>query len=138
MKKKIRVRKPRPTFKGHCSIFTSYFCPEEIHSSAFEFSKYDQRKKETEEACKKSVDSQVTGTMNLEFMAYDMLHFGFCMGYVMGELYNIKDRKHLPVLRRFFRKHLLSEDVIERKKAERKGLPYVGGPNQKKIEKRAA
>lgn len=128
MKKKNKEKKPKFTDKGRCSIFTSYYCPHEIFSLAFKLSEYNKRKKETEEACKKlSVDNRVTATMGLEFMAYDMLGFGFSMGYVMGQLYNIKDREHFPILKKLFKAHLVAE---ERKQKERKLLPYF--PREKK------
>jgi len=135
MKKKIKEWKPTPTLRGRCSMFTSYYCPEEIFALAFKLCKYDQRKKEIENACKKlSVNNKVTTVMNHEFSAYDMLHFGFSMGFIMGQHYNIKDREHLPKLKNLFFNTL---HRTERRKAERKGLPYIGH-YQKRIEKRAA
>jgi hypothetical protein len=133
--KENKEKKLELTYKGHYSSFTSYYCPEEIFTFAFKFSEYDRRKKEVEKACKKlSVNKRVTLEMNLEFVAYDMLHFGFCMGYVMGQFYNIKDRQYLPKLKKLFKAHLMTE---EQKQAERKGLPYIGY-YQKNLERRAA
>jgi len=130
-KKKLKVK---PTILGHCCCFTSYYCPSEIFSLAFKVSEYDQRKKEIQEACKKlSVKNRVTAVMNHEFSAYKMLEFGFSMGYIMGQLYNIKDREHLPVLKKFFKSRLVAE---ERKQAERRGVPYIGKAT-KRLEKKA-
>jgi hypothetical protein len=128
-----KYSKPKPTILGRCSMFTSYYCPPEIFSLAFKIIGYDKRKEEIQEACKKlSVNNQVRTTMNHEFSAYNMLEFGFSMGYVMGQLFNVKDRKHLPVLTNLFKKQI-SENILARKKTERKGLPYIDN-----LEKKAA
>jgi hypothetical protein len=113
----------------HCLTFTSYYCPTEIFHYAFDISRYRQRKEEMEEACKKlSISNRVKATMNLEFVAYDMLHFGFSMGYLIGQMYNIKDRTHLPALKKLFSKITNKENpsVKEKRSTGEKGLlPYL-------------
>ncbi len=133
MKKKEKEFKPEPTILGRCSMFTSWYCPSEIFYLAFKLSEYDQHKKEIEEACKKlSIRNQVTAVMRHEFSAYGMLEIGFSMGYIMGQHYNIKDREHLPKLRKLFFDSL---NHTERRAAEKKGLPYIGKAT-KRIEKK--
>jgi hypothetical protein len=140
MKKKIEkesgsVQKFGLSGTGHCCAFTSYYMPQELFSFAFDFCKYGQNKKNIEKACKKlSARNQVIAKLNHEFSAYRMLEFGFSMGYVMGQLYNVKDRKHLPVIKRLFKEHLVNAEQGE---AEKKGVPYLGKAT-KRIERKAA
>ena len=133
MKESRPSRKLELTDAGHCCAFTSYYMPQELFSFAFEFSEYYQKKKEIERACKKlSISKRVTAVINHEFTAYNMLHIGFSMGYVMGQFYNVKDREHLPVIKRLFKEHLVN---AEQREAEKKGVPYLGKAT-KRIEKK--
>jgi hypothetical protein len=129
------MKKHTPTMEGRCSMFLSYYCPSEIFNLMFRLSEYERMKRETAKASKKlTLMRGVRVRMNFEFIAYAMAEIGFSMGYVMGQHYNIKDREHLPVLKKLFFDSL---NCTDRREAERKGLPYIG-KNQKKIEKKAA
>jgi hypothetical protein len=135
MKKKVKTGFPLSDL-GHCSAFTNY-CPKKVWSFIFQLAHTDNTKKEAEKACKDlSENNRGIVRRNLTFTASETACVAFSMGYVMGQLYNVKDREHLPVLRKLFKKQLISE-VVERKKGERKSLPYIG-KNQKNMEKKAA
>lgn len=135
MKKKVKTGFPLSDF-GHCAAFMGY-CPKKIWSFIFQLAHTDRTKKEAEKACK-DLNENNLGIVkrNLTFTASETAYVAFSMGYIMGELYNIKDREHLPVLRRLFKKQLISKVIIKRKKAERKSLPYIG-KNQKRVESKA-
>jgi len=122
MKKKAKTELGFSDF-GHCAAFINY-CPQRVWNFIFELAHTDKTKKEAEKACK-DLNENNRGIVkrNLTFTASETAYVAFSMGYVMGQLYNVKDREHLPVIKRLFKEHLVN---AERKEAERKGLPYIG------------
>jgi len=111
------------------------YCPQRVWNFIFQLAHTDKTKKEAEKACKDlSENNRGIVKRNLTFTASETAYVAFSMGYVMGQLYNVKDREHLPVIKRLFKEHLVN---AERRASERKSLPYIGKAT-KRLEKKAA
>lgn len=105
----------------NCSFFISQMWSNKLWEEINRITRYEERKKAVEEAFDKG--DKCGAYMQVEFTAYDFKKIAFSIGYVMGQLYNVRDRKYYNPIKKFVMKNLLAS------------LPYL--PRERKANKAA-
>jgi hypothetical protein len=117
---------------GNCTAFASY-CPKHIWNLIFKLAVSHSMSKELQNACK-DLDTNERGAINgyVNFSTNSAACVGFSMGYVMGQLYNVKDGKYLPKVKAIFKKHL-SPTVVNRAAGEKRNLPFLPERKERRV-----
>lgn len=102
-----------------CGHFFSQMHSLELWSEVYRLIGYEKKKERIEKVCAKlTLDDRVEAYMQLEFVAQEMASVAFSIGYVMGQLYDVKDRQYFNQIKEFVTKNILPYvPYVPRKKA---------------------